>query len=205
MASNEEIEQQLALLTMYRRTLSLYLQQRAKLGSAFMPPGVAHGIAEARADIARVKGILRGWGVTVDNHPDDDERGYFPASPPPEPRPAPRPSPPLVVAATAGQVAVRLVRERGAWSIQAENVGDQELTHITISLRPPASVFVAEPTVKLARLRARAPSDARPFSVHGPPATAVVPFSVAYRVNGVERPERHEGALTIAFGGGAQS
>jgi len=42
------------------------------LSTAYAPPGLAHGIAEARANIARVKGILRASGVEVADHPDDE-------------------------------------------------------------------------------------------------------------------------------------
>jgi hypothetical protein len=72
MPSQEEIADQQELLAIHRRTLAQYLKQQAVLTGAYVPPGVAQGIHEARDNIRRVKGILRGWGVTVEDHPDDD-------------------------------------------------------------------------------------------------------------------------------------
>jgi hypothetical protein len=70
-ASQEEIDEQRALLDAHRRTLAIYLTRLAKLGSANTPPEVVHGIREARDAIRRIKATLRGWGVTVPDHPDD--------------------------------------------------------------------------------------------------------------------------------------
>jgi hypothetical protein len=70
--SEDDISEQLALLQMYRQTLSHYLRQQASLGKNHTPPGVTHGIIEAATDIRRIKQILRNWGVDVDDHPDDD-------------------------------------------------------------------------------------------------------------------------------------
>jgi outer membrane protein assembly factor BamB/tetratricopeptide (TPR) repeat protein len=71
-ASQEEIDQQRELLTTYRRTLAHYLNQRAALGAAHVPPEVSHGLREARDNIRRIKGILRVWGVPVEDKPDDE-------------------------------------------------------------------------------------------------------------------------------------
>lgn len=71
MASKEDIAHQKNLLTIHRRNLAHYLGQQAAFGTAFTPPVVAHGITEARSNIQRIKGILRGWGIIVDDHPDD--------------------------------------------------------------------------------------------------------------------------------------
>lgn len=65
--------QQQDLLATHRRTLAHVLKQQAALGSAYAPPGIAHGIDEARAGIAQCKQTLRGWGVAVDDHPDDGD------------------------------------------------------------------------------------------------------------------------------------
>jgi nucleoside phosphorylase len=71
-ASQEEIEQQRTLLETHRRTLASYLVRLARLGSAHAPPEIDHGIREARDNIRRCKAILRGWGVLVADHPDDE-------------------------------------------------------------------------------------------------------------------------------------
>ncbi|MBK9940621.1 MAG: hypothetical protein IPP13_03240 [Kouleothrix sp.] len=72
MPTQEEIQNQLSLLETHRRTLAVYLRQRAQM-SVLAPPGVAHGIDEARKQIGRTKDALRQWGAAVDDHPDDTE------------------------------------------------------------------------------------------------------------------------------------
>jgi formylglycine-generating enzyme required for sulfatase activity len=74
-SSSEDIQQQQERLAAHRSTLDTYLHQRAFLGSGYAPPGVIHDIHEARAEIARIKAVLRGWGVEVEDHPDDAELG----------------------------------------------------------------------------------------------------------------------------------
>jgi hypothetical protein len=49
------------------------LLQLAIKGLADVEPVVVNRIDEARAGIARCKATLRGWGVIVEDHPDDDE------------------------------------------------------------------------------------------------------------------------------------
>jgi hypothetical protein len=73
MLNPEEISVQQELLAEHRRRLAIFLRQRARLGAAHASPGVLSGIEDARADIARVKEILRANGVSVDDHPDDEE------------------------------------------------------------------------------------------------------------------------------------
>jgi hypothetical protein len=69
----ESVAQQEKLLAAYRETLIHYLVQRARLGSDYSPPGITHGIREARAEISRIKTILSGWGIAVEDLPDDVE------------------------------------------------------------------------------------------------------------------------------------
>lgn len=72
MPTQDDIVEQQQLLDAHRRTLAAYLKQQALVGGAQATPvAVTHGIAEARASIARVKRILRGWNVAVEDHPDD--------------------------------------------------------------------------------------------------------------------------------------
>jgi hypothetical protein len=66
----ETIEQQLSLLATHRRTLAHLLRQKAIFG-IFTPPYIAHGIDEARGNIARLIVELRTAGVTVENVPGD--------------------------------------------------------------------------------------------------------------------------------------
>jgi tetratricopeptide (TPR) repeat protein len=67
----ETIAEQLALLAAHRRTLAVYMRQKAELG-VLAPPGVFNGIADARAQIQRIKVILRNSGVSVPDLPDDE-------------------------------------------------------------------------------------------------------------------------------------
>jgi sugar lactone lactonase YvrE len=85
MPSQEEINEQLRFLAAHRRTLAGYLHQQAALGRSYVPPGVLNGINEARTSIRRIKDILRGWSVRVDDHPDDEE-GTEVSYPPPVPQ-----------------------------------------------------------------------------------------------------------------------
>jgi hypothetical protein len=69
----EEISAQQKLLEASRRTLAHYLRQQLVHSTAYTPPAVTHGIYEAREEIRRIKITLRGWGVEVDDHPNDAE------------------------------------------------------------------------------------------------------------------------------------
>jgi len=51
--------------------LALYIEQQAKIGSAFIPPSLSNGIFEARENIQRIKQALRDWGIAVADHPND--------------------------------------------------------------------------------------------------------------------------------------
>lgn len=76
MSTQEEIEDQRALLNIYRRNLARYLKQLASSGSTYVLPPIANGIEEERNNIRRVKRILREWGVDVIDHPDDNPSQY---------------------------------------------------------------------------------------------------------------------------------
>ncbi|MBX0331535.1 hypothetical protein K2Z83_28185 [Oscillochloris sp. ZM17-4] len=100
MPTQDEIDQQLSRLQTYRATLAHYLDQVSLLGAAHTPPGVAHGVREARQGIARCKAALRGWGLAAEGHPDDEDsppRRWAPPrssasyAPPCPPRRRPRP------------------------------------------------------------------------------------------------------------------
>jgi hypothetical protein len=63
--TQEEIEFQMRLLNIHRRTLRVYVEQLAKL-QLNTPPYVIHGIGEARSAIARIK-KLPGVGAVEDH------------------------------------------------------------------------------------------------------------------------------------------
>src|SRR5579859_974279 len=74
MARQDDIQHQRSLLEIHRRTLGHMLRQAAAYGGVdFAPSATTHTIRTARADIERIKEILRGWGVTIDDLPDDQE------------------------------------------------------------------------------------------------------------------------------------
>jgi hypothetical protein len=72
MPSEEDIAHQQKLLAQYRFNLKHLLLQQAQLGLALTPIGVINSIDLERKNIRHVKGILRGWNLTVDDHPDDE-------------------------------------------------------------------------------------------------------------------------------------
>lgn len=78
MPDQTTIAENLELLEAHRRTLHQLLKQEALSGEVFVPPALSNGIDDARAEIARLKSALRGWGVAVDDEPADTP------SPPPQ-------------------------------------------------------------------------------------------------------------------------
>jgi hypothetical protein len=54
--------------------------------------------------------------------------------------------------ATAGYLRLALVQTGAHWSLLAENIGDRELTAISVTLRPPPSLFVNETLIEIPRL-----------------------------------------------------
>lgn len=72
MPTQEDIQNQLELLSVHRHTLSHLLRQEALHGSEYTPPSVQHGIFEARDSIRRIKAVLRSWSVAIDDSPYDE-------------------------------------------------------------------------------------------------------------------------------------
>ena len=70
----EQVDHQVELLAIHRKTLHHYLTQRALLSRARMPPETAHGIDDARREIAAIKETLRMWQVVVADDVNDIER-----------------------------------------------------------------------------------------------------------------------------------
>lgn len=56
-----DVEQQLNLLNIYRRNLSLLIIQQATFGSSLVPQHIVSGITDARNNIARIKNTLRNY------------------------------------------------------------------------------------------------------------------------------------------------
>jgi len=73
MPSDEDIRNQQQLLSTYRNTLAIRLNQRAIHGDGDAPPVILHDINTSRSEIRRIKATLTRWGIPVDDLPDDEE------------------------------------------------------------------------------------------------------------------------------------
>ncbi len=72
MPSPEEIRHQQTLLNTYRRNLTHFVRQAASYGGEDAAPiHISNNLDDTRANINRIKGILLGWGVQVDDLPDE--------------------------------------------------------------------------------------------------------------------------------------
>jgi hypothetical protein len=67
-----KVQHQRELLRIHRTTLRAYLAQKAQLEPGQAPPLVLNSIHHARNEIQRIKGILRGYGVAVDDLPEEE-------------------------------------------------------------------------------------------------------------------------------------
>jgi hypothetical protein len=66
MPSQADIDHQQSLLRTYRRNLAHLVKQAASFGGEDAAPlHIANSLEDARANISRIKGILRGWGIDV--------------------------------------------------------------------------------------------------------------------------------------------
>src|SRR5690349_3430271 len=71
--SQNEIDQQQALLATYHRTLAHLIQQAAQYGGETSAPvSISNGIHEARRSIQHIKAALRTSGVSVNDGPNDE-------------------------------------------------------------------------------------------------------------------------------------
>jgi hypothetical protein len=72
MLSQEDIDEQLELLRIYRWSLQHYLKQQAMFGPAYVPLHIAFSIDDARDNIGRIKTKLRNWGQTIEDLAGDE-------------------------------------------------------------------------------------------------------------------------------------
>jgi hypothetical protein len=157
MPSQEEIEEQQKLLETNRRTLHIYLHQRDELGSAYAPPGTIHGIRNARANIARIKGILRGWGVEVPEHPDDEEtrapqpaQAFTEQKTPVDNAPSSSLQKPMVLGIAIAVVAIMVIGSYIITSISARNRANSNISAIgDVTTTPIAVVPTAIRTIEV--------------------------------------------------------
>jgi hypothetical protein len=68
----DEVASQRELLHIHRRNLSIYLKQQEQYGEGQAPPVVLHSLNWNREQIQRIKAILRGLGVAVDDLPEEE-------------------------------------------------------------------------------------------------------------------------------------
>src|SRR5438046_494814 len=73
MASQEDIDTQLSLLSAYRQRLAIRLEQRALVGLSHASPEVVIDILDARQEIRKIKVALMEWGVGFPQDVNDEE------------------------------------------------------------------------------------------------------------------------------------
>jgi WD40 repeat protein len=82
MPDQTDIIHQQHLLILARRNVRHLLQQVRSCGGINKTPlSTLNDLEDNRAEIARIKDILRRWGVQVDDHPDDREQAAAPRQP----------------------------------------------------------------------------------------------------------------------------
>lgn len=75
MPNQESIDHQTKLLAIHRRNARHYQNQIRLLGQ-LTPQGITGGIVEERQAIARIRGILREWGINDLGSPEDTRNEY---------------------------------------------------------------------------------------------------------------------------------
>jgi hypothetical protein len=61
------------LLKIHRANLEIYRKQQEQFGEGLAPPAVIHDIQNARSEIQKIKAILRGWNIAVEDLPGEEE------------------------------------------------------------------------------------------------------------------------------------
>ncbi len=92
MPSQEAIDHQEKQLQVWRDQVRLLASQRAMHGDAFVPPSIMAGITLAHWEIAQCKAMLRGWGIPIEDLPED--AAPLPVDLPPRLPATPKPTPP---------------------------------------------------------------------------------------------------------------
>jgi hypothetical protein len=156
MPTQADIANQQQLLAAHRRTLATLRTQQATFTSAYAPPAVSAGIAEARAEIRRCKAILAGWGVAVEDLPGDETP---PASSPPADAPWAHPRRVHWLVALGGVVIIALAVALGISRAGTGNgaAGQPERTPGATAVppdeaarRPTAAVATTPPSMEIA-------------------------------------------------------
>jgi hypothetical protein len=61
------------LLKIHRTNLELALRQQELFGERDIPPRVIYTLQNTRSEIQRIKAILRGWNIAVEDLPEEEE------------------------------------------------------------------------------------------------------------------------------------
>lgn len=75
MASQEDIDHQVRLLRIHRAN-ARHFQNQIRLLGVLSPQGITNGIVEERRAINRIITLLRGWGQSIDDAPEDVRNEY---------------------------------------------------------------------------------------------------------------------------------
>lgn len=68
-----EVAHHRKLLKIHRANLDLSLLQQKQFNEGQTPPRVIYTLQNARSEIQRIKAILRGWNIAVDDLPGEEE------------------------------------------------------------------------------------------------------------------------------------
>lgn len=60
------------LLRIHRTNLEVYRDQQKQFDVGKMPPAIVHALQKTRSEIQRIKAILRGWNIAVEDLPEED-------------------------------------------------------------------------------------------------------------------------------------
>lgn len=203
MSDQEAIQGQQQLLRTYRKTLAILLDQKAIQTSAFVPPGVIHGIDEARDNIRTIKQQLRDSGVVVEDVPGDEETAA-PRVDRTRTRPfRPEHKPRLLlppVACELGTLRLYLTHDGASWVAEAENLGDLEVTQVNLRLRPQAGGFINPNTASVSRLAGGERRPAGKLSLGGRAGQPMtIQVSASYWIDGKAQSERADNTLDITL------
>jgi len=69
-----EVQHQRKLLMIHRKNLMIYLSQQEQFVAGQTSPAVLNALERTRKELQRIKAILRGFGVVVDDIPGEEEQ-----------------------------------------------------------------------------------------------------------------------------------
>lgn len=153
MPSQEDIDAQLRLLAVHRRTLAHLLEQHATHTAPYVPPAIVSSIGEARESIQQIKYTLRAWNIPIDDLPDDGDMVND-----------------QLTGTVVGRLRVIPIRSGATWRLVVENTSDQEILSIALTIRPPPSLFIGQMQFAIPRILAHGRVETKPFTIVDPKA-----------------------------------